>query len=43
MRTNSDYNDFYIVSKADVAEHIGNAARFIRMVEEYLDSLSQTE
>jgi uncharacterized protein (UPF0332 family) len=37
VRGKSDYDDFYVVSKAEVADQIGNAETFLRVVEEYLD------
>ena len=39
IRTNSDYNDFYIVSKADVDEQLESARSFVELVSAYLDSV----
>ena len=36
LRTDSDYNDFFVASKADVAEQVGNAEYFVQQVKEYL-------
>lgn len=37
LRTDSDYNDFYVASKADVAEQVENAERFLICIKEYLE------
>ncbi len=39
VRQESDYEDFYIVSKADAIEQIENAKQFVAAVDEYIDSL----
>ena len=39
IRTNSDYNDFYILSRSEVDEQITNAYVFLNMVGAYLDSV----
>jgi uncharacterized protein (UPF0332 family) len=36
MRNQSDYNDFYVVSKADVTQQLSNATFFIEEVETLL-------
>lgn len=36
LRTDSDYNDFFVASKADVAEQVGNAEYFVQQIKEYL-------
>lgn len=36
VRTDSDYDDFYIISKDEVADQITNASCFINAVKEYL-------
>ena len=36
IRQNSDYEDFFIVSKADVVEQLQNARRFLNGIEAYL-------
>ena len=36
VRNNSDYDDFYVVSKADVEEQIQNAEKFCAAMKEYL-------
>ena len=36
LRTDSDYNDFYVVSKEEVAGQVSNAEHFIGRIKEYL-------
>lgn len=36
LRTDSDYNDFFIASKADVAEQVENAEHFVEQIKAYL-------
>ncbi len=36
MRNDSDYDDYYVVSRAEVDEQIKNAERFISETEQYL-------
>lgn len=36
LRTDSDYNDFFVASKADVAEQVGNAEYFVQQIKQYL-------
>jgi len=36
IRTKSDYQDFYLVSKEEAENQLKNAAEFIRMIETYL-------
>lgn len=36
IRINSDYEDFYVVSKKEVKQQIANAEFFIREIEKYL-------
>ncbi len=36
VRQGSDYDDFYVISKEDVAEQLENSKRFIVAVEEFL-------
>lgn len=36
IRNNSDYDDFYVISKADVEEQIQSAEKFCKAVGEYL-------
>ncbi len=38
VRTQSDYSDFYIVSKTDVVEQHENAVKFVKRIEEFLNS-----
>ena len=38
VRNNSDYDDFYVISKADVEEQIQNAEKFCKVVGEYLQA-----
>jgi len=39
VRNNSDYNDFYVVSKEDVIHQTENAKIFLIAVEEYIKTL----
>ncbi|MCL2054390.1 MAG: HEPN domain-containing protein [Oscillospiraceae bacterium] len=39
IRNDSDYEDFYIVSKEEVEEQANNAKMFLEAVEEYIDSV----
>ena len=39
LRTDSDYNDFFVASKADVAEQLKNAEFFLDRIREYLATL----
>ncbi len=36
LRTDSDYDDFFVASREEVAEHVGNAEIFVEKVKEYL-------
>jgi len=36
VRTQSDYNDFYIISKEEIITQVKNAERFVSAVEKYL-------
>ena len=36
IRNDSDYDDYYIISKEDVKEQIENAEKFYCIIEEYL-------
>ena len=38
IRTNSDYDDYYIVSKEKVTQQVENAELFINKVKEFLDA-----
>lgn len=38
IRQDSDYDDFFVISKAEVDEQIANAALFLENVKSYLDS-----
>lgn len=42
VRTESDYNDFYIISKKEVKQQIENAKFFIKEVEKYLKTKYKT-
>ncbi len=37
VRSNSDYDDFYVISKEEVEEQIANAVKFCDVVKEFLD------
>lgn len=39
LRTDSDYNDFYVVSKRDVAEQIESAEYFLSRIRSYLEGI----
>ena len=36
VRTECDYNDYYIISKAEAEEQVQNAERFIKTISDYL-------
>ena len=36
IRSDSDYEDFYIVSYEEVTEQYNNAVRFVEAIEEYI-------
>lgn len=38
IRTDSDYDDFFVISKEDVAEQVSNAQLFLKRVSSYLSS-----
>ena len=38
LRNDSDYEDFYVLSKESVDEQIKNAAEFIAEIEKYINS-----
>ena len=38
VRTQSDYSDFYIISKQEVAEQHGNAVKFVNRIEKFIES-----
>lgn len=37
VRSDSDYDDYYQISKADVQEQINNAEKFSNIIEQYLE------
>ncbi len=39
VRTEADYNDFYLISKQEVEEHIANARKFVNEVELYFGKI----
>ena len=41
IRTDCDYEDFYVVAKEDVEQQIKNAEYFISVIEKYLQTVSQ--
>ena len=43
IRNDSDYDDFYVISKNDVATQIENAKTFLTAVEEYITSKTQNQ
>ncbi len=36
-RSNSDYDDFYVIAKADAVQQLHDAERFVEAVKKYLD------
>lgn len=38
-RSDSDYDDFYVISKADVEEQIENAQKFYDVISHYIENL----
>lgn len=40
VRTQSDYSDFYVVSKADVIEQYENAFLFVSRIEKFINSIN---
>lgn len=38
IRQDSDYDDFFIISKSEVAEQIANAEHFLKAVRQFLDT-----
>jgi uncharacterized protein (UPF0332 family) len=43
VRTDSDYQDFYAISKEDVQQQIDNAREFLQAVQEYIDNYTRNE
>lgn len=39
LRTDSDYNDFYVVSKRDVSEQVESAEYFLDAIQSYLETV----
>ena len=39
IRTDSDYNDFYVISKSEVTDQVANAELFLSEVKKYLNNL----
>ena len=39
LRTDSDYDDFFVASKEEVAEQVTNAQSFLRSIRSYLNTL----
>ena len=37
IRTDSDYDDFFVISKAEVLQQIDNAELFLKAIHDYLD------
>ena len=40
MRQNSDYEDFFVISKSDILHQIEDATNFLEAVEEYINTLT---
>ena len=38
IRTQSDYNDFYVISKDEISKQLENAELFVREVEKFIES-----
>lgn len=43
VRTESDYDDYYVISKEDVESQIKNAEIFVKGIEEYVNSVLLSE
>lgn len=43
MRSDADYDDYYVLSKEEVEEQLQNAELFLTGVEEYIDLLFSAE
>ena len=41
IRTDSDYNDFFVISKDEVVEQVENAAFFLATIKEHLEKREQ--
>ena len=41
IRTDSDYQDFYTIAKADVQQQFDNAKVFLEAVQKYIDKYLQ--
>jgi len=39
IRNDSDYQDFYVISKTDVIQQLENAKKFLKAVEDYIASI----
>ena len=39
LRTDSDYDDFFVASKEEIVEQVGNAEHFVEAVKGYLEQL----
>ena len=40
LRTESDYEDFYVISKADVIEQYENAVIFVSRIKKFINSIN---
>lgn len=43
IRSDSDYDDYYLISKAEVIEQIQNAEKFENIVEQYVEEICHRE
>ena len=43
IRTSSDYDDFFIISKEEVIKQYENAAEFVEAIKKYLNDINMTE
>lgn len=43
IRSDSDYDDYYLISKAEVIEQIQNAEKFETVVEQYVEKICHQE
>lgn len=41
VRNQSDYNDFYVISREDAKQQLDNAKSFLEAIKEYLEHLEQ--
>ena len=42
IRSDSDYKDFYIITRQDAELQLGNAKKFIKRIQEFLEQTEKT-